>query len=552
MAASGRYLFGDSTPFPLNQNFLDLLQAATDSCVALLAADARVEKARHATVVASTRADEDLRQIELLFTAVDQALVTFLPEDQAQTVCEETAQRLHKGTRTAFEQVRQQVTAWRDAAIHRAEQSVGRDRLLGSLVSLLVHHELPESTWAVSWQARSEELVEAQAVVTTALGLRAQLEIGVASDTPWARPVRVSTLVAALPLHVPKSGGWFRSTHLATEHLEKYLLAAVQTGGTSRTMRLCKTMKEGAPAVEFYLPEDPAGAITLRHFEVGGPVEGDREPVDPGDGPGLNLLWEAVAKPVLGLAAQRRRLIEAWFRDTPVAHLPRPGVVSEAIIATLAPLVRELRGRSSASGELNLKVEVQDGKREEIFIREDLVTSKWTELPDPQRQVFEAFGFGEERALEVDAIVESRDADEFSIEPVSNPEFDYEPMSNPDFHYQPVSDAELGVEPMSDDEALRVDPLTDIGMEAAAHPPAGLDYHIQADLAATDLENNPSGQQDVPLQAPGEEQPAAAAGSEPGEFVAISDVVSLPEEDVQQIEDDEPVPPPGPRTPPEA
>ena len=121
----------------------------------------RIAKALQATVVASKRADDDLRQLEELFHALDQAVIPFLPSEEEVTVCAETAQRLRKGSTSAFEQIKHQVSSWRDTAILRAEQSIGRERLLAALVPLLIHHQLPDSTWDVQLRSIDDDIIEA-------------------------------------------------------------------------------------------------------------------------------------------------------------------------------------------------------------------------------------------------------------------------------------------------------------------------------------------------------------------------------------------------------
>src|SRR5690348_8957529 len=41
------YLYGDTTPFPLEENFIDTLGAVTDACVALLKVDEDLEDYAH-------------------------------------------------------------------------------------------------------------------------------------------------------------------------------------------------------------------------------------------------------------------------------------------------------------------------------------------------------------------------------------------------------------------------------------------------------------------------------------------------------------------------
>ncbi|MBN2361630.1 MAG: hypothetical protein JXR83_19410 [Deltaproteobacteria bacterium] len=491
MTGTRRYLYGDSKPFPLPCNFLEMLTAATDASVALLGADIRIERARRAMLAAATRANDDFTRLQQLETTLQGALVGYLGEGQAKDVCEETARRLADANRGAIEQVRHEVTNWRDNVFRRAEQSIGRDTLLGSLQELLVHHELPGTVWEAQWKAIGEQTVEVQAVASVPFELRAIVGVTLPPDHTWAQPIKVSSLLAEVTIHVERERKLRKGSRLVPINLERFIVTQVVVTPAEGLLHLRRALKEGTEGYELRIPRDADGQLTMRPLQSGSPVSGELTPLDSDDAAAVRLLWEAIEGPVIRLVSYRTHLIGATFAGTSIEKLKRPGALGEAIVAALAPLVRELKLRSSGAGELNLKLEVEDGRREELFILEDSITNKYGSLPPPQRLVFADFGLsmpplpaaaGAEEAprprpqaaldptqpaltpLNPDGTPRepetpppppaSRSADEMSQafvatvvkeEEPSHPTADFAPdvVSNPDFSFTPVSEPEF-------------------------------------------------------------------------------------------------------------
>src|SRR5690606_1167786 len=66
------------------------------------------------------------------------------------------------------------------------------------------------------------------------------------------------------------------------------------------------------------------------------------------------------------------------------------------MLMSLAPIVREIRVRSRVPGELVLKRDLGDGRREEVFIPRRDLESKFEVLPYEYQACFSAVGLGGE------------------------------------------------------------------------------------------------------------------------------------------------------------
>ncbi len=544
MGENSRYLYGDSTAFPLDCNFLTLLEEATRACTALLQADHRLAKAQHAIQVAAERADQDLLALQELFVSVEASLQPYLPAEAAQTVTEETAKRLRDGGLAARAQIEQQVRDWRDAAIRKAEASVGRDRFVREVSPLLLKSELPGTRWQLQWRSLGEDAAEAQSFSDCELGVRAQYNNKIPADSPLVKARRLQNWVETLPVHVEREGRWRKTAKRSVERLEKYFVTALRLDADGHWLTLHKSLKEGAPGFEFFVPLDKRKNATIRLLELQDSAQA--QPLDDEDLPGLNLLIEALEPQLLALIGQRYQVMEIWYRDKEISSLLRPGELAEAIIEQLAPLVRELRARSSAAGELNLKVEVQDGRREELFVREQVISDIYKDLKSPHREAFSLFAFADEPGAGAATTPPQVSADEAppatdkAAEPASeaepeqahaDAEFDYEPMSNPEFHYEPVSDAELDIAELDSEDP---EPLTLSGEEQ--DPPemqdASASEEALAAVAQVDAPVAKAAAVPEPVLAAARPDPVAA-------MFADDEILSMGSAGVQVIDDDE-------------
>ena len=69
-----RYLYGDSSAFPLNQNFIVTLAAATDCAVALLKVDEALTRSHGVAERANTAAMKEFADIDQLMQRIDTSL----------------------------------------------------------------------------------------------------------------------------------------------------------------------------------------------------------------------------------------------------------------------------------------------------------------------------------------------------------------------------------------------------------------------------------------------------------------------------------------------
>ena len=93
----------------------------------------------------------------------------------------------------------------------------------------------------------------------------------------------------------------------------------------------------------------------------------------------------------LDLAMRRQAMTTATFDSKPLKEIEEPQTIANKIINVLAPIVQEIARRSGAPGELVLRRDLGEGRREEIYITKAELHEKVLTLPATLRPVFDPF-----------------------------------------------------------------------------------------------------------------------------------------------------------------
>src|ERR1700755_1434716 len=103
------YRYGDGTPFPLDENFIETLTAAVETCtnafVPLTELDARREKAKDIR----READKELGRLTELEAPAIAALIPFAPgEKQKPNLTQQVSQKITAGIKAAVLEAKRQ------------------------------------------------------------------------------------------------------------------------------------------------------------------------------------------------------------------------------------------------------------------------------------------------------------------------------------------------------------------------------------------------------------------------------------------------------------
>src|SRR6185295_3256732 len=198
------YLYGDSTPFPYDVNYIELSRNAVDCSLQLLSA-------QHAIVSALSREDtqNQLRRAEgvhlvTMTEAIEGALAPFSNADSDQVV--RAALRALQSAKASLEEERAEgerraieTASHTQHVIQRARESAYR-----TLEAFLARHDVPETELGVTLSCAGEQGYTGEVTILSPFGVTAVFRLRMDAEQGWSRPRRVADLVPGLEIHVPQ------------------------------------------------------------------------------------------------------------------------------------------------------------------------------------------------------------------------------------------------------------------------------------------------------------------------------------------------------------
>ena len=379
------YRYGDGTPFPLEENFIETLTSAVETCtnafVPLADLDDRRERAREAR----REAEREAGRLDDLEKTISASLAPYIPVDKgkpngAQTV----AQRLAQTAKSYIVEAKQQV----DTRVRQLEQqAAGRtvaDAVIKSLRPFFDEHQLPKSVWIMSWDVRGHE-PHADAVASAGR-IVASFQL---QPDPYRGPIRVEQLADGVIVHMMKKGV-FGKAKPAPVDLGKYVMVAFERTLKETVVTLKESATKASPGLRFAVADGGASA-TWVSITAGGDAEGEPNPLDFDDIAPIRQLAER-ANATLKDLLNRRTLVDLTFGGKSISDIDEPRIVPLELLAQLKPLARTIREKSRMSGELVLKRDIGDGRREELFVPRATLAQQFARLPAEYRRPFEEMG----------------------------------------------------------------------------------------------------------------------------------------------------------------
>lgn len=376
------YRYGDGSPFPLDENFIETLTMAVETCtnafIPLTELDARRNKARELRREGDLEAGR-LSELEKALTATLGAHLTPGPKP---SLTQQVAQKIAASAKQTIADMKKQIDARVQQHEAAALPKTSADAVTKALRPFFDEHQLPKAAWIMSWDVRGAE--PSADAVSTAGKITAAFTL---APDPYRAPIRVEQLAEGVIVHMMKKGV-FGKAKPAPVDLGKYVMVAFERTGLEHTVTLKENPNKSAAGLRFTVTTDGATWVTIT---PAGDAEGEPNDLDPEDvGPVRNLA-ERAANALKDLI-QRRTLVEITLAGTSISELDDPREVPLELLAQLTPLARSIRDKSRMSGELVLKRDIGDGRREELFVPRATLAQQFARLPNEYRRPFEDMG----------------------------------------------------------------------------------------------------------------------------------------------------------------
>jgi len=382
------YRYGDGTPFPLDENFIETLTTAVETCtnafMPLTELDNRRERAKDARKAADR---ENARLVEFE-KALTEALTPWLQGQQKADSTQQIAQKVGMAAKQTLSQTRQAIDARVSAMEAQAAPRTASDAVLQALKPFFDANQLPKTTWIMSWDVRGNE-PQANAVSTSGR-LVATYEL---QADPYRLPIRVDQLADGIVVHMMKKG-MFGKAKPAPIELGKYVLVSFERTHGEHVLTLRESAAKATAGIRFAVGDKEKDATWVAILPSGD-ADGEPNPLDFEDVEGVRRLGER-ANAALKDLIQRRHLVDLTLAGERLDDMPEPRVVPLEILTQLTPLARTIRERSRMTGELVLKRDIGDGRREELYVPRSSLAQQFAKLPAEYRRPFEDMGISSE------------------------------------------------------------------------------------------------------------------------------------------------------------
>lgn len=393
------YRYGDATPFPLDDNFIDTLVAATEAAVGLFQADGVAEERRRRVMEIRKLAEEELKRLNVLGRAVNASIQPMLPDGKAERTSEATAAKIQGATRSAIKAAVAGVERRRDAAIRAALGRALSDQMYDALAPLLLTQQLPKTRWTVRWMYDNERA--ASQIVIQSANVSADLNADYSCELPphhsWRGAVKVGSLTPHLEIQMLTEGKRKKSR---AHSLARYFVTEAELSPHRSSFVLRKSYKKPSPGFMVVMREEDQALPRITRIEPDGSPRGASLTIAGDSQVALGALWDKIEHAMHEMRRHRDAVQAATFEGNAIERNDEPAAIAESILDTLAPFIREMRLRSRVPGELILKRDRGDGRREELFVPRAELEARFAELPDRHRRYFEAVGLSSEATTE--------------------------------------------------------------------------------------------------------------------------------------------------------
>lgn len=392
-----QYLYGDSQPFPDGYDFLTELRLFVEAASQALSLSEEADSLEQSL---GERAQLHLHAVDALQTFFDQ--VTELVADRAaRSGAPQTVGPWARKLLEHVEAVSVQAKASHakdldhdqvDVTSHIRERRAQLRKVLGDY---LLKDPLPVEHWAMSLNLLGD-VPSGQCVLAHPGALTTSFGIDVAGDGTWGQPRKIGEFSEGLALQVGWKKAFLRSSlHPDVAALDDQYVAALELGPDSMELRLRR--KPDSPRDGFVLTIDPdeqgvqvpkITRIDEKRGESDAPFTSQAE-----DRARIQELFATLRGSARPLLSRKRRLVYAQLDGHDVFERGLVRALFERVAARLEPIAAQVSHHSPNPQELSLKLEREDGRREELYLRKQELVDMVQPLSEEATALFRHLAF---------------------------------------------------------------------------------------------------------------------------------------------------------------
>lgn len=392
-----RYLYGDSTPFPLGYNFLTTLEAFMTASTRIVQLDLEGQMlAKQREEIAQNRV-KGLEALEQFHNVVMRAVQDTAQKVQHQHALEYARTVAEYATHYIEEHRRSTLAAnERESLQVRGEVDRRAAEMRAQLEAFLKVARLPVLKTKLSIRLNLDGK-DARHTGTAAFehpdGIATSFTIAPHRTTAWNSPRKVSDFVEGVDLKVGVEKSWLRGTVTAKQlSVDDWTIMQFEMSDEAFELVLRRKLTEKEMLV-FHIRRNDAGGISGTVEHPGAPgAEALPGNLGGQDVNQIERIWIALKQSTRDVLEQKEQLLNVSLDGQPVFEngLALPFVIR--LVAMFGPTVREIAKRSPNEFELTLKTEAEGGRREELYLRKEALISTLQPLPAKGREVFAPLG----------------------------------------------------------------------------------------------------------------------------------------------------------------
>ncbi len=395
---AGRYLYGDSEPFPGGYDFLAALRVFVQaSSKALLLAHEADELERSL----GERAQDHLHAIEALqrfFSGASDLIVERATRSAAPQVVGPYASQLADTIEAMGAQARAARAKELDGASVEVTSRIREKRaeIRKVVGEYLLGDPLPVTSWALSLSLAGTS-PNGQAVLEHPGDLSTSVSIDIGRDGAWGRPRRIGDLAPGLAMQVGFKKAFLRSSlQPDVVVLDELVIGSIEVGPDSLELHLRRRLD--APRDAFVITVDPTedgrSIVKITRMDERGSGNSDAPFESTGEEAARILELNAVLRrECANLIQFRKRLLSAQLDGHEVFERGLVQVLLARIADRFAPIAAEVSRHSPNQSELSLKLEREGGRREEVYLRKSDLQQMVASLPPEAQQLYAGLAF---------------------------------------------------------------------------------------------------------------------------------------------------------------
>jgi hypothetical protein len=382
-------VFGDSTPFPYALDYIELVKGVVECGVGLLQAQRALEIANDQAAQLFEGCRREQERFDAMLDTLKLSMTAFMSSPSGRVA--QLAGRVLDTTRGMIVAERGQISerAVEDRASAEAAADEARAAAYRTMEAFLLHHDVPPTGVAVRLLA-SEDRYGSQAALKTPFGVECAFSLLIPLKHEWARLKRVGQIQPGAEVQVPKGAGWgARSGAMRTVRLDKLFLSEVLVGSNRVVLWLRRNPTSG-PGQRLEILAAAAPRATVQELnEHGQPAAGQPIELSGEDFQRALQLSTRVIQSTADLSVYREAMTAASFEGQPLRELDEPKQLCARLLEVVTPVVREIVRRSGAPGELMLRRNLGQGRREELYVTKAELNERVMTLPPVLRALFD-------------------------------------------------------------------------------------------------------------------------------------------------------------------